>query len=82
MCLGIPMKIRSVDGLLARCEAKGVEREANLLMLEHEGLEVGDYVVVHLGYAVDKVTAEAAAAAWAIYDQMLAIEDAAPRQGR
>lgn len=81
MCLGIPMKIRSVDGLLARCEAKGVEREANLLMLEHEGLEVGDYVVVHLGYAVGKVTAEAAAAAWAIYDQMLAMEEPAPPQG-
>ncbi len=75
MCLGIPMQIRSVDGLLARCEAKGVEREANLLMLENEGIEVGDYVVVHLGYAVDRVTAEEAAAAWEIYDQMLAEEE-------
>ena len=82
MCLGIPMQIRAIDGFLARCEAKGVEREANLLMLEHEGLEVGDYVVVHLGYAVDKVTAEAAAAAWVIYDQMLAMEEAPPPQGR
>ncbi|MCG6861918.1 MAG: HypC/HybG/HupF family hydrogenase formation chaperone [Chromatiaceae bacterium] len=76
MCLGIPMQIREIDGLLARCEAKGVAREANLLMLEHESLEVGDFVVVHLGYAVDKVTAEEAAAAWDIYDQMLAAEDA------
>jgi hydrogenase expression/formation protein HypC len=70
------MQIREIDGLLARCEAKGVAREANLLMLEHESLEVGDFVVVHLGYAVDKVTAEEAAAAWDIYDQMLAAEDA------
>lgn len=76
MCLGIPMQIRSIDGLLARCEAKGVEREANLLMLEHEGLAVGDYVVVHLGYAMDRVTPEEAAAAWDIYDQMLAAESA------
>ena len=76
MCLGIPMQIRSIDGLLARCEAKGVEREANLLMLEHESLKAGDYVVVHLGYAVDRVSAEDAAAAWEIYDQMLAAEDA------
>jgi hydrogenase expression/formation protein HypC len=75
------MQIRSVDGLLAKCEAKGVEREANLLMLEHEGVEVGDYVVVHLGYAVEKVTAEEAAAAWEIYDQMLAAEDLSPPQG-
>jgi len=77
MCLGIPMQIRAIDGLVARCAAKGVAREANLLMLEHERLAVGDFVVVHLGYAVDKVSAEEAAVAWDIYDQMLAAEDAA-----
>lgn len=82
MCLGIPMQIRTIDGFLARCEAKGVEREANLLMLEHEGLEVGDYVVVHLGYAMDKVSAGEAAAAWDIYDQMLAAEEADAAPGR
>jgi hydrogenase expression/formation protein HypC len=68
------MQIRAIDGLLARCEAKGIEREANLLMLEHENLAVGDYVVVHLGYAVDRVTLEEASAAWEVYDQMLALE--------
>lgn len=76
MCLGIPMQICAIDGLMARCEAKGVERDVNLLMLEQEGLAVGDFVVVHLGYAVDKVTDEEAAAAWDIYDQMLAAEEA------
>jgi hydrogenase expression/formation protein HypC len=68
------MQIRSIDGLLARCEAKGVEREANLLMLEHENLVIGDFVVLHLGYAMNKITPEEAAAAWDIYDQMLAAE--------
>lgn len=79
MCLGIPMQIRSIDGFLARCEAKGVERDANLLMLGHEDPAVGDYVVVHLGYAVDKVSAQEAATAWEIYDQMLAAEEALER---
>ncbi len=74
MCFGIPMQIHSIDGLLARCEAKGVEREANLLMLEHEGLAVGDYVVVNLGYAMQKLSAEEAAEAWDLYDRMLAAE--------
>jgi hydrogenase expression/formation protein HypC len=73
------MQIRSIDGFLARCEAKGVERDANLLMLGHEDLAVGDYVVVHLGYAVDKVSAQEAATAWEIYDQMLAAEEALER---
>ena len=72
MCMGIPMRIVEIDGLLARCEAKGIEREASLLMLEHEGLAVGDYIVVHLGHAIDCVTPEQAADAWAIYDEMLA----------
>jgi hydrogenase expression/formation protein HypC len=76
MCLGIPMRVQSIDGLIARCEAKGVEREANLLMLESDGIAVGDYVVVHLGYAMNKIGLEEAMAAWEIYDQMLAAEDA------
>ncbi|HSQ06852.1 MAG TPA: HypC/HybG/HupF family hydrogenase formation chaperone [Chromatiaceae bacterium] len=77
MCLGIPMRVVSIDGLIARCEAKGVERDANLLMLESEGVGVGDYVVVHLGYAMNRIGLEEAVAAWDIYDQMLAAEDAA-----
>ena len=77
MCLGIPMRVVSIDGLIARCEAKGVERDANLLMLESEAVGVGDYVVVHLGYAMNKIGLEEAMAAWDIYDQILAAEDAA-----
>jgi hydrogenase expression/formation protein HypC len=72
MCMGIPMRIIAINGLMARCEAKGIERDASLLMLEHEQLKLGDYVVVHLGHAIDTVTPEHAAEAWAIYDQMLA----------
>ncbi len=74
MCLGIPMRIQSIDGLIARCEAKGVQREANLLMLSPDGIAVGDYVVVHMGYAMDKISPEDAAAAWDIYDQLLAAD--------
>ena len=75
MCLGIPMQIKAIDGLVARCEAKGVERDANLLMLMHEELSIGDYIVVHLGRAIDRVSAEDAATAWALYDEMLAVMD-------
>ena len=76
MCLGIPMRVQSLDGFVARCEAKGAEREVNLLMLQHEPLAPGDYVVVHLGYATEKVTEADALAAWAIYEEILAAEDA------
>lgn len=77
MCLGIPMQIRAIDGFNARCEAKGVERDVNLFMLQHETLEPGDYVVVHVGYAIEKITPQDARSAWEIYDLMLAGDDAA-----
>jgi hydrogenase expression/formation protein HypC len=78
MCLGIPMQIKSIDGFVARCEAKGVERDVNLFMLQHEELQADDFVVVHVGYAIQKVTPQEARSAWEIYDQMLAAEQAAP----
>ncbi len=74
MCLGIPMQIKSIDGFVARCEAKGVERDVSLFMLQHEELQTEDYVVVHVGYAIQKVTPQEARSAWEIYDQMLALE--------
>lgn len=68
------MQIQSIDGFLARCTAKGAEREANLFMLQHELPAVGDYVVVHLGYAVNRISAEDAAAAWELFDALLAAD--------
>lgn len=76
MCLGIPMKIIEIEQFMARCEAKGVERDVSLFMLQDEPLTVGDYVVVHVGYAIQKMTETDALSAWQIYDEMLAQEDA------
>lgn len=74
MCLGIPMQIRSIEGFVARCEAKGVERDVSLFMMQDEPLAAGDYVVVHVGYAIQKITPQEARSAWELYDQMLAGE--------
>jgi len=71
MCLGIPMQIKSIEGFTARCEAKGVERDVNLFMMQDEALAIDDYVVVHVGYAIQKITPEEARSAWELYDQML-----------
>lgn len=74
MCLGIPMEIRRIDGFVARCEAKGVARDVSLFMLQDESLKPGDYVVVHVGYAIQKITPQEARSAWELYDEMLAGE--------
>ena len=70
MCFGIPMQIKQVDQFIAQCEAKGVQREINLFMLQHEELKVGDFIVTHLGQAIQKLSKEEALTAWAIYDEM------------
>ncbi len=71
MCLGIPMQIKSIEGYTARCEAKGVERDVSLFMMQEEQLNIDDFVVVHVGYAIQKISAEEAQTAWELYDQML-----------
>ncbi len=76
MCLGIPMKVIEINGYAARCEAKGIEREVSLFMLQDEPVAIGDYVMVHVGYALQKMTEEEARSAWEVYDQMLAAADA------
>jgi len=68
------MQIRRINGFVAHCEARGVEREVNLFMMQDESFAIDDFVVVHLGYAIQKVTAEEASTAWSFYDQMLAAE--------
>ena len=78
MCLGIPMQIKEIDRFVARCEAKGIERDVNLFMLQHEDPKPGDYVVVHVGYAIQKISPQEARSAWEVYDQMLAAEAGSP----
>ncbi|MDT8453206.1 MAG: HypC/HybG/HupF family hydrogenase formation chaperone [Gammaproteobacteria bacterium] len=71
MCLGIPMKIKSINGFNALCEAKGVERDVSLFMMQDDELKVDDYVVVHVGYAIQKISQQDAQTAWQLYDEML-----------
>ncbi len=66
------MQIQQIDGFMARCEAKGVERDVSLFMLQDDALQPGDHIVVHVGYAIQKITPQEARTAWELYDQMLA----------
>ncbi len=71
MCLAIPMQIVAIDGFMARCEAKGVQRDVSLFMMQGEPLVAGDYVMVHVGYAIQKVTPQEARSAWELFDEVL-----------
>ena len=71
MCLAIPMQVIEVNGFEARCEAKGVERNVNLFMMQDQVVEPGDFVMVHVGYAIQKVSPQDAQSAWELFDQVL-----------
>lgn len=60
--------------LLATCEAKGLRRQVNLMLLAGEAVEVGDYLSVQLGNAIAKITQEDALEIWKIYDELLGFE--------
>jgi hydrogenase expression/formation protein HypC len=72
MCLGIPMQIIQIDGFNAVCEAKGVRREASLYLIQGEQVALGDFVMVHVGYAIQKMSESDARSAWELHDEMLA----------
>ncbi|MDJ0758169.1 MAG: HypC/HybG/HupF family hydrogenase formation chaperone [Woeseiaceae bacterium] len=74
MCLAVPMQVRTVDGFNCVCEARGIEREVSLFMLQNENVEIGDHVLVHVGYAIQKVSEEQAADTWQLFDEVLAAE--------
>ena len=75
MCLAVPMQITQLNGFEARCAAKGVERDVSLFLLQAETLQEGDYVLIHVGYAIQKISKEEAQSTWELLDQMLAEEE-------
>jgi len=56
MCLAIPSKIVKIEDNVATIDVDGVKREASLLLVENP--EVGDYVIVHAGFAINKINEE------------------------
>lgn len=56
MCLAIPSKIVKIEDNVATIDVDGVRREASLLLVENP--EIGDYVIVHAGFAINKINEE------------------------
>lgn len=58
MCLAIPSKVTKIENSVGIIDVDGVTREASLLLLDD--VKVGDYVIVHAGFAINKIDEEAA----------------------
>ncbi|TAN43182.1 MAG: HypC/HybG/HupF family hydrogenase formation chaperone [Nitrospirae bacterium] len=59
MCLAIPSRIVQIDDLRAVVDVYGARREINLMLMPEE-VGIGDYVLVHAGFALQKVDQEPA----------------------
>ena len=57
MCLAVPAEIKSIEDSTATVDYGGVKRTANISLVE---AKVGDFVIVHAGYAIQKLDAEEA----------------------
>jgi hydrogenase nickel insertion protein HypA len=57
MCLAVPSKIINIDNLIATIDVYGARREVSLMLLPEEA-RVGDYVLVHAGFALQKIEKE------------------------
>ncbi len=76
MCLGVPMQVMSIDGTDIVAEIDGVRREASLLILD-DPVEVGDFVIVHAGFAISRLDREEARETLALMREMFSPEDMA-----
>jgi hydrogenase expression/formation protein HypC len=68
MCLGIPGQLKEISDVnehLARVDVSGVTRIINIGLLEDENLKPGDWVLIHVGFAMSKIDEEEAALALA-----------------
>ena len=74
MCLGIPMQVKSINGMDIVAETDGVRREASLMILDAE-VQVGDYVIVHAGFAISKLDEADALETLDLMRQAFPIED-------
>lgn len=66
MCLGIPGQVVGFleeTDQLAKVEVTGVRRNINIGLVKDEGLEIGDWVLIHVGFAMSIIDEDEAAQA-------------------
>ena len=73
MCLAIPAKVKSIDGVDAEVEVGGVRRKASIMLTPEA--RVGDYVLLHTGYAINVIDEEEAQETLKIFQEIAEAED-------
>jgi hydrogenase expression/formation protein HypC len=68
MCLAIPMKLIKIEGNKGIVELSGVKKEISLALLKE--VKVGDYLIIHAGFAIERLNEEEAKKTLAIWEEI------------
>ena len=68
MCLAVPAQVLSIDGDFAQVDFGGASKKVCVTLLPD--LKVGEYVIVHTGYAIERMKAEEAKKTLALFEEM------------
>ncbi len=82
MCLSIPSKVVKIDKERnsATVDTMGVTREAGLDLVDLDEIKVGDYVLLHIGFVMNKIDEEDALESLKVYNEILQALDDEERQ--
>ena len=82
MCLSIPSKVVKIseDQTMCTVDTMGVQRDANLMMMGDDNVKVGDYVLLHIGFVMNKIDDEEALASIDTYKEILELMDEEDRK--
>lgn len=82
MCLSIPSKVVKIseDQTMCTVDTMGVQRDANLMMMGDGDVKVGDYVLLHIGFVMNKIDDEEALASIDTYKEILELMDEEERK--
>ena len=73
MCLAVPMEITKIEGDVADVAVGGVTRQVRLDLMP-EKAEIGDYVIVHAGFALNRLNREEALETIKLFQQVLSLD--------
>ena len=71
MCLSIPSKVEKIDeNNMATVDTMGVKRDISLDLM-NDDVQVGDYILIHVGFAMNKIDKEEAEQSLKVYEEMV-----------
>jgi len=82
MCLSIPSKVVKIDKEknVATVDTMGVQRDASLDLMAEDEVKIGDYVLIHIGFIMNKISQEDALESIKVYKEILEKLDEEERQ--